>query len=183
MFPAGKKKLLHQLQITRNPRTRRQLLESLSSPLAGSGHAQRPSPHTNQIASSRLSQEGETTGAAPSSKGHSIAAKDVWQYRDSDSSDPDVRSAAIQLIRAAGRYRWDRDGGQSRALDTPNLNQSEFRKLLDKVFDLRLHDVEYTKFVQLFSSAGIIDGTQFLKAFIKLGSSRLYHTCFKFIFY
>jgi hypothetical protein len=168
MFPAGKKKLLHQLQRAQNPRVRRQLLASLAN--SGSSRAQQPasSPHARP---SRLgSGAKETDPFSSSSNVDSITAKDVWQYKDNESLDPEIRSAANKLIRAAYRFRWDRDGWLSRALEAPNLSHSEFRQLIDKVLDLRFHDTEFAKLALWFSTAGVIDGTRFLNTFIKLGS-------------
>ena len=165
--PVGHKKVLLELERAKTPQTRKALLSSINK-----GGSRSPSPEARTRSPEEMLSRMRSRESFEVVH-HSKAIK-TQTLEEVIQEDSDAGSAVRKLMECAIRYRPERDSAVITAFNTCSLTPEEFKKLLFNAFKLQFTDGEFKSAVRLYSKDGIIDGSEFLVSFVKLGT---YLTC------
>ncbi len=174
--PVGHKKVLLELERVKSPTAREELLSSIRrsdsssvlkrSDSTGSSPGDRSPSPTDMLKRMRSRESFEVVHHSKAIKSQTL--EEILQ------DDGELGDAARKLMEVAVRYRPERDSAVITAFNTCSLTPEEFRKLLYNAFKLSFTDGEFKRIVKVYAKDGIVDGSEFLVSFVKLGSIASY---------
>lgn len=160
--PVGRKKVLLELDRAKTPQTRKALLSSIKK-----GGSRSPSPEARtrspeeMLARMRSRESFEVV--------HHSKAMKTQTLEEMIQDDGPTGDGIRKLMECAIRYRPERDSAVITAFNTCSLTPDEFKKLLFNAFKLTFTDGEFKGIIKLYAKDGIVDGSEFLVSFVKLG--------------
>jgi hypothetical protein len=164
--PVGHKKALLVLERTTDPEAKKAILDSIKNPPSSPKPIQRSPSEMLSRMKSRESFEVVNRSKA-------IKTEHLEEMIQDEGP---MGEAARKLMEVAIRYRPERDSAVMTAFNTCSLDPIEFRKLLKNAFRLTFTDPEFDGIVRMYQKDGIVDGSEFLVSFVKLGEI-LTHSC------
>lgn len=161
--PVGHKKVLLELERAKTPQTRKALLSSINK-----GGSRSPSPEAPRVRSPEEMLARMRSRESFEVVHHSKAIK-TQTLEEVLQDESDTGNAVRKLMECAIRYRPERDSAVITAFNTCSLTPDEFKKLLNNAFKLHFTDAEFKGVIKLYAKDGIVDGSEFLVSFVKLG--------------
>lgn len=163
--PVGHKKVLLEVERAKTPQSKKALLSSINkgssrSPSPEAGRARSPQ---DMLARMRSRESFEVV--------HHSKAMQTQTLEEMIQDDGEGGDAVRKLMECAIRYRPERDSAVITAFNTCSLLPDEFRKLLYNAFKLSFTEPEFKHLIKLYAKDGIVDGSEFLVSFVKLGES------------
>ena len=166
--PIGNKKVLLKLERAKTPQSKKQLLDTINkggAPTSSSPNASRSQSPTDMLSRMRSRESFEVVHHAKAIKTSTL--EEVLQ------EDNETGNAVRKLMEAAIRYRPERDSAVITAFNTCSLTPEEFKKLLYNAFKLVFTEGEFKGLVKMYAKEGIVDGSEFLVSFVKLGINHI----------
>ena len=176
--PIGNKKALLVLDRTKDPEARKTILDSISkkpgtstgrshgSPTLGRGTSQSRSRSRSNSPTDTLNRMRARESFDEVKRSKAMQNEHLESMIQDDGP---MGDAARKLMEIAIRYRPERDAAVMTAFNTCSLEPAEFRRLLGNAFRLSFTDAEFDSMVQMYKKDGIVDGSEFLVSFVKLG--------------
>lgn len=162
--PVGHKKVLLELERAKTPQSRKALLATIKRDKSPSPSPERRSESPTDVLSRMRSRESFEVVK------HSKAIK-TQNLEEMIQDEGELGDAARKLMETAIRYRPERDSAIITAFNTCSLTPDEFRKLLYNAFKLSFSDAEFKGVIKMYAKDGIVDGSEFLVSFVKLGKA------------